>query len=623
MSLWEELKRRNVFKVGAAYLAIAWLLIQLTATVREPLYLPVAFVTAIIVLLAVGFPVALILAWAFELTPEGLRPAKTIDPDQGVGRAKSQNLNYLIIAALSLSVVFLIVDNYLLNGAERPAVGAETAEVEPDAARSEEVATLPDTVAVLPFEVNSSQDQDAEFSRGTYTALIHELEQLDRLNVIDRRTMMRYVNTSKTYQEIAAETDVQSILELMVFFADNRVRINAELYRVVGSVPDLIWSENYDEAYTSGNYFDIQADIARNIATRLVGELSSDEEAQLAEVSTTNTEALAFYLRGLPYSDDGTPENAANCLEPLSRAVDLDPRFKEAWLQKGRCHTIRRVTYPGLAAQEQQLAIAALEQALDIDDSYGAALLNLTSAYALGGNYRDAGAVHRRILDLGIEQQGDNVGFLFAAGYLADALESAQTQFGLDPAIPGEIGTNLRMLLYEALGDTDAADETYRFGRGLYAPWYAGRHGRLVILMGRAMQGSLTHAELARWFRDAYADPPGRYANLTSIFDDDEATVEYLHNWFAGSVNPRFDMMDIATHAAYRGEPELALEAMKSAVSGIGVNVNFFWTPLFRRVRELDEFKSYVNELGIVDVWREIGAPDLCMLTDRVDIDCI
>jgi hypothetical protein len=170
MQIVSELSRRNVIKVGAAYLVVAWVLVQVAVAIAVPLRLPDWFATAVIVLLAIGFPVSLVMAWAFELTPEGVKLAGVVDPEKSRRHQTGQKLNYLIIGALSLAVVFLLVDRFVLApraGPDELAAGADFGSPMP-APLAEETGAIPYSIAILPFETLSNTEANVDFAEGVY-----------------------------------------------------------------------------------------------------------------------------------------------------------------------------------------------------------------------------------------------------------------------------------------------------------------------------------------------------------------------------------------------------------------------------------------------------------------------
>ena len=196
MSFITELKRRNVFKVGVAYAIVTWLLVQITSIVAPALHLPDWTLTFIIYLTIIGFPLALFLAWAFELTPEGIKPTREVDKAQSITRSTGHKLNYTIIGLMALVIVLLVVDNYVLNKEETPPATPPAAKLiatrpapQPAAVENKK------SVAVLPFVNMSDSKEDAYFADGVQDDILTQLTNITSLKVISRTSVMRAMAT--------------------------------------------------------------------------------------------------------------------------------------------------------------------------------------------------------------------------------------------------------------------------------------------------------------------------------------------------------------------------------------------------------------------------------------------
>ena len=273
MSFFNELKRRNVFKVGIAYAIVAWVLVQIVVAVETPLRLPEWADTLTIVLLAVGFPVAMIITWAFELTPDGIKPTQAPGAPASIARAP---------------------------------VSKEA---------------LPNSVAVLPFENLSPDPNNGYFAAGIHEEVLNYLAKIKALNVIARTSVLRYENSKKSIQEIANELNVETVMEGSVRYANNRVRITAQLINPLTGAH--LWSEAYERDLD--DVFAIQADIAENITIALKSEFSLDEQASISIKPTNSREAYAMYLQALAISTINNDDPKIN--ELLDQALKLDPDF--------------------------------------------------------------------------------------------------------------------------------------------------------------------------------------------------------------------------------------------------------------------------------------------------------
>jgi TolB-like protein len=292
MSFLSELKRRNIHRVAAAYAVVAWLVVQGTSVFAPALNLPEWPMRLLALLGLIGFPVALTVAWLYELTPQGLKLAADVPLEPSTRRVTAQKLNYLIIGALVVTVIFLGVDNYRSRaGTATPA--AATAPSGADAAPVSDV--LPNSVAVLPFANMSPNPDDAYFAQGIHEEVLNQLAKIGALNVIARTSVLRYAESTMAIPDIARELNVGTVMEGSVRYAGDDVRITAQL--IDPKTGAHVWSEAYQRKID--DIFAIQADIAMNIANALRAEFSLEEQPAIETPPTVSPEAYALYLQAI------------------------------------------------------------------------------------------------------------------------------------------------------------------------------------------------------------------------------------------------------------------------------------------------------------------------------------
>lgn len=302
-----ELKRRSVFRVAIVYLAVAWLLLQVVATVAPILELPLWFERAALLLLAIGFPIALILAWAFELTPSGVRRDTG---DQQPSAARRGAVDYVVVLVLGVALAYFVADKFLFSNQARQA---------PIAA----------SVAVLPFTNMTLDEQNDPFADGIHDDLLTHLSRIASLRTISRTSVLQYENTTKTVPEIAAELGVAAVLEAGIQRSGDRVRINAQL--IDAAADEHIWAEQYDFELTAANVFEIQSEIATAIAKQLQATLTPDDRQRLNKVPTQSIDALETYFIGKQLLEDRTVESLTAAIQYFEKVVDLDPEFALGW----------------------------------------------------------------------------------------------------------------------------------------------------------------------------------------------------------------------------------------------------------------------------------------------------
>ena len=315
MSFFEELKRRNVFRVGAAYAVAAWVLLQIFDVIGDILELPAWGGKMILAVLVIGFFLALIFAWAYELTPEGLKRDHEVDRSQSIAPQTGRKLNAFIIGTLALIIVLMAVERLYFA----------TPAVEQDAGAA------PKTIAVLPF-ADLSQAQDQEwFADGLAEEILNALVRVPDLSVAARTSSFAYKGTNKDISEIAAELGVAHVLEGSVRSSAERIRVTAQLIRASDGFH--LWSENYDRDVAE--MIGIQEDLARNIALALETTMDPQALEEMAQVGTDSVEAYREYLRGVQLEAEAfvlteDPEEFERAYRHYERARVIDPEFAEA-----------------------------------------------------------------------------------------------------------------------------------------------------------------------------------------------------------------------------------------------------------------------------------------------------
>ena len=364
MSLFAELKRRNVFRVAAAYIVVGWLLLQVSDTLVPALHLPDWFHSGVAFVLLMGFPLALIFAWAFELTPDGLKREKDVDRSQSIATQTGKKLNRLTAALLMVAVAYIAWDEFLRPGGyDTPATGA---------ADSGHVAQQANdkSIAVLPFQNRSANAENAAFfADGVHDELLTNLSKIGDLKVISRTSVMRFRESDKPMREIGAALGVATLLEGGVQRAGDQLRVNVQL--IEAATDEHLWAETYDRALTTENIFAIQSDIALAIADALEAALSPEVRADLQRAPTASLEAYELYLQAGQLSDHSNWESLEQALEYIDRAIALDPEFAQAIAKKASilielhdtgARTLEAVRHP---------AAAAIDRALELDPDSG------------------------------------------------------------------------------------------------------------------------------------------------------------------------------------------------------------------------------------------------------------
>ncbi len=312
MSLVAELRRRNVFRVAAAYLVVGWLLTEVLTTVLPALGAPAWAAKAVILIFAFGFLPTLVFSWFFELTPDGVKRDRDVDHDDPAHRANSRRLDHLVImtAAVLIVVVGLFSARQLSEDA-RPAAAVVSSA----------------SVAVLPF-VNMSSDEDNEyFSDGLTETLLHMLTQIPDLKVAARTSSFAFKDKNISIREIARALDVAHVLEGSVQLAGGRVRITAQLIRASDGFH--VWSSNFDREFN--DIFEMQDEIAQKVGYALSESLLGiDNSKTLAGVATSNPDAYDLYMQARKQRSTYSYGGLTGAEDLLKGALLIDPDFAEA-----------------------------------------------------------------------------------------------------------------------------------------------------------------------------------------------------------------------------------------------------------------------------------------------------
>jgi TolB-like protein/Flp pilus assembly protein TadD len=378
MSLFEELRRRNVFRVAIAYVVATWLILQVADVVLNNFGAPAWVFKSLVFIIIAGFPLALIFAWAFELTPEGLKKERDVDRSRSIARKTGQRLDRMIIGILALGIVYLATDRFLLHPPAPESAVAAMSDGSSSDGRGDHTAAVSSTpsIAVLPF-VNMSPDPDQEFfSEGIAEELLNVLAQYKDLRVAARTSSFQFKGHNEDIGKIAEVLHVNHVVEGSVRKSGSRLRITAQLIRA--DTGFHMWSETYDRELD--DVFAIQDEIAKAISDALKVQLAlGDESERPGVIAAANTAAYEAFLRGrglLHQRGRGPIEEGVSELE---KSLRLDANYGPAHAQLAIGYLLllnSQQTYGDLTlAESQRRALPHLQRALELSP-------NLAEAYA-------------------------------------------------------------------------------------------------------------------------------------------------------------------------------------------------------------------------------------------------
>lgn len=430
MSFLGEIKRRKVFQVAAVYAVVAWLLVQIVVSVEAPLNLPDWADTFVIVLVLIGFPLAIVLSWAYDLTPRG-------------------------IVRTPPSV-------------EQPA----TPQVGPPA-QAPDLEALPNSVAVLPFENLSPNVEDAFFAAGIHEELLNQLAKIQDLRVIARTSVMQYEGARRSVSAIAAELRVGTLMEGSVRYAGNRVRVTAQL--IDGPTEGHLWSDVYERDLA--DVFAIQADIATQIASALKAKFSGAEQLSVEKQITRSPEAYGLYLQAMAIARESgidevvhSPQLRAALQSRLDEAIAIDPDFALAYVYRARVQlSALRFDIGGSqtdaspVAELENRALADLNKALALDPDLGVAHATLARIHQGHWRRAEAEAAYERALELrpnDPEILNDAALFKATIGKREEAVRLGRKALALDPS--SGLAHYFLAVTYMQLGEIEAAIDLNR-----------------------------------------------------------------------------------------------------------------------------------------------------------------
>ncbi len=597
MSFIDELKRRNVIRVAIVYAVAAWLLIQIVATTFPILHLPDWSVTLVTVLILIGFPLALIFAWAFELTPEGLKKDKDLDRNRSTTPVTGRKLDFVIIGLLVLAVGVMFVDNYTRDDADSVA-GPRVDLLEDEAAPS---------IAVLPFADMSPNGDQEYFGDGIAEELLNELVRLDGLRVAGRTSSFSFKGTNENLNAIAEALNVGAILEGSIRKDGDRIRITAQLINAADGYH--LWSDTYDRELA--DIFAIQEEIATSVSGALGVTLGVGGVNAFQGAGTRNIEAYEAYLQGLGSDHDES-------IRFLERATQLDPNYSAAWSQLGfRTGGTQWISNPEETPEILDRAYAFVLRAVELDPESAQSTSLLGTILYSRRDWIRGEAAHHRALSLlsdrpNLSQYGN---LLMRAGRSAAALEQYEKAEAVEP-LGGQL-VGYRVYVALAQGRFANAREALA-----WSPEHRTIERRLSIALNEGDSEDIK-ATIAAMPPTAISTT-ALYSPVLSVFDSTEMVLSTLQATYAdnGSRWPS-KLHDIALLAAYFGDPELALQTIGEEARNTTVGLQAVWYPMMSEVRQLPGFKELVTDLNLVTYWRASGWADLCQPLGDDDFECI
>ena len=591
MSFFSELRRRNVIRVAVAYSVTGWLVAQVAELALDSFGAPDWVMKTLLLFLVMGLPFALIFAWAYELTPEGIKREEDVDRSSSITQQTGQRLNYAIIAVLSLALVLTLGTREW--GSATPAVQSTAAEESGET-----------SIAVLPF-VNMSDDIEQEyFSDGISEELLNVLVRVDGLRVASRTSSFSFKDKDTPIPEIAAALGVEHVLEGSVRKSGDTIRITAQLIDV--KTDSHLWSDTYDRKFE--DIFVIQDEISAHIVDALKVALGAGEAVQTPAHPTENLAAYEAYLRGRHLWQQRGEKNIMQAIELFTAATEKDPKFARAWASLGAAH----MTMPAYAIENidvkehQDKALEFSQRALELDPGLSDPHAVIADLLRYDRRWSEAEQHYLRAIEL---DPGNSTAHLWyteqlgATGRAHLALVPLEQSLRLDPFNPGV--NSQASYVYEVLGESDKSERYLEISRELGHP-----RAYFFLIDAAIDRGDLEEAERmviagADELRD---DETAGYLALIAAVRDPNAIQDYVADasqyfdappaWFAVD-HVRFgrvsDAMDILISSPPNGGGWMRI-----------------WLSAAQPIRQHERFGELVRAAGLDDFWDEVGWPPQC-----------
>ena len=588
MSFYTELRRRNVFKVGIVYIVVAWLLLQVSDTLGPALHLPEWFVSAVAFLLILGFPVAIIFAWAFDLTPEGLKRETNAEPTAPMAGKTGKNLNYIVVAALVLALSYFVFDEIVFDSGPDTAGISTAVQVAPQQPAETESAKADNSIAVLPF-VNMSSDEEQEyFSDGLSEELLNLLARIPELNVAARTSSFSFKDKDLEIPEIASRLKVAHVLEGSVRKHGNQLRITAQLIQADNGYH--LWSETYDRQLD--NVFQIQEDIASAVVDALRVTLLDE----VPKTRKTDPAAYQLFLEGQYLKRQISMDSLNRAIQAFKQAVEIDPAYVPAWAELADTYLWGGGLDELSHEETSALADQAIQTAISTDPDYAFAYYVRGISWIFGKNRFNKGIED---FELALKLDPDDAFIVAAIGkgaFLTGKFDLAISQYQaalvMEPIVP-EFYYYLGRA-YLSSERLDDAEASFRKLSNLSTSYRGDFHLFETLLVKGDLEAALTESDTS--FSRAII-----HHALGNAAVADEALADVIEN---------ADPYSIALVYGYRGDVDKTFEWLDNMLENSDYYPIFILTETaFRSVHSDPRWASFLEKLGLLEFWLEM-TPD-------------
>jgi TolB-like protein/Flp pilus assembly protein TadD len=417
-NFFAELKRRNVYKVAVAYAVVSWLLIQIATQVFPFFEIPNWAVRLVVLLLIIGFPVALIFSWAYEITPEGIKLESEIDPARSIARKTGRKIVAFTAVAAAIAAGLFVF---------------QLVRTRSTTSESADASTIPKkSIAVLPFDNLSEDKSNAYFAEGVQDEILTRLAKVADLKVISRTSTQHFKSAPENLPEIAKQLGVSNILEGSVQKAGEQVRVNVQLINALNDTH--LWADTFDRKLT--DIFAVESEIAKTIAESLQAKITGSEKTAISKKPTENPEAHELYLKGRYFWNRRSTASLRKAGDYFQQAIDLDPNYALAYAGLADVHSLLPV-YAGTAPKDDvPTALAAARKAVELDSNLAEAHTSLGNALVSNAQLKLAEQEFRRAIELNPNYATAHQWLsecLFGQGRFPESLDEIERAYELDP----------------------------------------------------------------------------------------------------------------------------------------------------------------------------------------------
>jgi TolB-like protein len=620
MSLFSELRRRNVFRMAALYVVGAWLIVQVAETVLPAFDVPGWVLRALILLLAIGFVPSLVLAWVFEMSSDGIRRDREAETSGTAVPRTAQRMDRVIIGVLLLALGYFVADRSMLHGPD-PGT-ADRLRVEQATAGGSDApgpAAPPKSIAVLAFADLSADRNSEYFADGIAEEILNALAKVRDLKVAGRTSSFHFRRRDDSLQAIGAALGVAHVLEGSVRRQGDRVRISAQLTQVSDGFNR--WSETFEGDL--GDVFALQERIARSISEELQLLLDAGQQTRLVDAGTTDPKAYALFLHATGVFNRRESGEFRNAIALLEEAIQLDPQFAPALSRLAALHALA----PEYLGSELDASVRKAEelarQALHLRPML--AEPHAVIGYTMHTQRRFLPALEAFEHALAIEPNDPLSNFWRAAtqvasGMLQEGRAGIDRTLTIDPLLPNALHHRGRLL--EWMGDLDGARDTLQRARSVGARNVELPMGYVSLRQGRTAEALIEISAGIQFFSPGLPADTGDLV-ARGILGDQAARAAALKRLRAIVATAPEVVPGIVPFALMAlDEPDEALQVIAAYPTSSNIWHAALWSPRGQAARASPAFAEFARRVGFAELWDSRGPPDLCRKDDAGDYRC-